>query len=101
MQKLGYSQYVTQGGDWGFWITRAIGRLYPQSCRASHMNMVYANKPTYAHEPLLALTNDLVPFDDFDLKELERGETFKKEGKGRFWKFLFPNLHVYTDVKRI
>lgn len=27
MLQLGYDEYVTQGGDWGFFITRAIGAL--------------------------------------------------------------------------
>ncbi|TKA39278.1 hypothetical protein B0A54_08587 [Friedmanniomyces endolithicus] len=31
MHSLGYPKYVTQGGDWGFYITRAMGLLYPQS----------------------------------------------------------------------
>lgn len=30
MLQLGYDEYVTQGGDWGFFITRAIGKLYPE-----------------------------------------------------------------------
>lgn len=30
MLQLGYDEYVTQGGDWGMYITRAIGKLYPQ-----------------------------------------------------------------------
>ena len=25
MLRLGYTQYVTQGGDWGYFITRAMG----------------------------------------------------------------------------
>jgi hypothetical protein len=29
MQKLGYDQYVTQGGDWG-----ALSLKYPESARA-------------------------------------------------------------------
>ena len=66
MLKLGYEQYVTQGGDWGylehhiamiiqllliyhlhsFHVTRVMGLLYPQHCKASHMNAVEANAPT-------------------------------------------------------
>lgn len=40
MLKLGYSKYVTQGGDWGTMVTRTIGLLFPESCVASHINMV-------------------------------------------------------------
>ena len=34
------NRYVTQGGDWGYMITRSIGLLYPESCLASHINMI-------------------------------------------------------------
>lgn len=33
MLALGYEEYVTQGGDWGFLITRAMAHLYPQHVR--------------------------------------------------------------------
>ena len=34
-------------GDWGAFITRVIGLRYPESCKASHINMVYAKEPTW------------------------------------------------------
>lgn len=37
---------VTQGGDWGFLITRAIAHLHPQSCKAHHINWIFAVPPT-------------------------------------------------------
>lgn len=40
MLKLGYHKYVVQAGDWGSWITRALGVLYPQRVSALHVNMV-------------------------------------------------------------
>jgi pimeloyl-ACP methyl ester carboxylesterase len=40
MLKLGYEKYVVQGGDWGSWVTRTIGLMYPQHVRALHLNMV-------------------------------------------------------------
>ncbi|KND87133.1 putative epoxide hydrolase [Tolypocladium ophioglossoides CBS 100239] len=40
MMRLGYEKYVTQGGDWGFFITRMIGVLYPEHCLASHVNFL-------------------------------------------------------------
>lgn len=39
MLKLGYPQYVTQGGDWGYYITRAVSLLFPDNCLATHLNM--------------------------------------------------------------
>lgn len=31
MMRLGYTQYATQGGDWGYFITRVMGML-PLTC---------------------------------------------------------------------
>lgn len=39
MQRLGYRQWVAQGGDWGAGVTTAIGTLKPEGCRAIHLNM--------------------------------------------------------------
>lgn len=30
---------VTQGGDWGMYITRYMGLHYPQHVKASHINV--------------------------------------------------------------
>lgn len=72
MQTLGYKTYVTQGGDWGFYITRAIGLLYPQRCLASHVNMIRAFQPTFTKHPLLALEHALRPYSEVDKKGFER-----------------------------
>lgn len=45
MLALGYDQYVTQGGDWGFIITRALAHLYPQHVKAHHINWAWAAMP--------------------------------------------------------
>ncbi|KAF7196640.1 putative epoxide hydrolase [Pseudocercospora fuligena] len=51
MLALGYNEYVTQGGDWGFLITRALGHLYPKNVKASHINWAWAAKPEeYAND---------------------------------------------------
>lgn len=39
MARLGYSQYVAQGGDWGSIVTRALGELNPPECLGIHLNM--------------------------------------------------------------
>ncbi|PGH02556.1 hypothetical protein GX51_04583 [Blastomyces parvus] len=82
MHQLGYAEYVTQAGDWGYWITRAIGKLYPESCKASHYNMVYTGPPSFKTNPLLALQNALMPYSEDDRKALKRNELFGREGKG-------------------
>lgn len=82
MLTLGYTQYVTQGGDWGFSITRAIGLLYPDACLASHINMIRASAPTLTTHPLLALQNALSPRSAKDKKGFERTNWFRDEGYG-------------------
>ncbi|ALE16339.1 Epoxide hydrolase [Altererythrobacter epoxidivorans] len=39
MQRLGYSEWVAQGGDWGAAVTTAIGQLAPEGCKGIHLNM--------------------------------------------------------------
>jgi pimeloyl-ACP methyl ester carboxylesterase len=62
MLNLGYHQYVTQGGDWGYKVTRFIGILYPEHCLASHLNMVLARPPQFTKQPLLYLQDRLLPY---------------------------------------
>jgi pimeloyl-ACP methyl ester carboxylesterase len=47
MLELGYDQYVTQGGDWGFFITRTLAHLYPKHCKACHVNWIFASPPKW------------------------------------------------------
>jgi hypothetical protein len=82
MLSLGYNEYVTQGGDWGFTVTRAIGALYPKHCKASHINMILANPPTYSKNPLLALQHSVTPYSAKDQAGFKRSEWFEKEGRG-------------------
>ncbi len=39
MDRLGYSRWVAQGGDWGSAVTTAIGVIRPPGCAAIHVNM--------------------------------------------------------------
>ena len=39
MARLGYSQYIAQGGDWGSVITSYIARQDPEHCLGIHINM--------------------------------------------------------------
>ncbi|KAK0830681.1 hypothetical protein LTR03_015777 [Friedmanniomyces endolithicus] len=72
MHSLGYTKYVTQGGDWGFYITRAMGLLYPQSVMASHINIIRASAPTWTSHPLLALQHALQPYSQREKEGFER-----------------------------
>lgn len=71
MLQLGYTQYVTQAGDWGFHITRTIGLLYPSHCRASHINGGEAFAPTFLQHPVLWLQHLLDPYSAHERAGLE------------------------------
>ncbi|KAK5311115.1 hypothetical protein LTR70_009009 [Exophiala xenobiotica] len=45
MLRLGYEQYATQGGDWGWYVTRTMSLLYASSCLATHYNMDVGDPP--------------------------------------------------------
>lgn len=53
MLKLGYTQYVTQGGDWGWYVTRMMSILYPEHCKATHFNMDAGEAPSPLKHPLI------------------------------------------------
>ncbi|MCJ1474786.1 hypothetical protein MMC13_003446 [Lambiella insularis] len=72
MQKLGYDEYVTQGGDWGFHVTRMVGLLYPQYCKASHLNAFEAHAPAFLQHPILALQHTLTCYSAEERAGLER-----------------------------
>ena len=42
MERLGYDQYIAQGGDWGSMITTQIGLQDPEHAAGIHLNMVIA-----------------------------------------------------------
>lgn len=73
---------VTQGGDWGFWITRSIGLLYPEHCKASHVNMIVARAPQWETSPLLALQHAFIPYTTREREGRKRSEWFDQEGYG-------------------
>ncbi|CAK5270377.1 unnamed protein product [Mycena citricolor] len=54
MLALGYNEYVTQGGDWGYFITRVIAKRYGhEHAKAWHTNFPLGRPPTpYSEEGL-------------------------------------------------
>lgn len=80
MLKLGYGEYVTQGGDWGFYITRAMSLLYPQHVKATHLNFDYGTAPDWSSHPLLSLKHALTPYTTREKAGLERMKWFMDEG---------------------
>lgn len=82
MQQLGYKEYVTQGGDWGFWITRSVGILYPENAKASHINMILADAPKFSKNPLLAAQHSVSPYTRREKEGAKRTRSIRKEGLG-------------------
>ncbi|CAG8983278.1 hypothetical protein HYALB_00002715 [Hymenoscyphus albidus] len=78
MLKLGYNKYVSQGGDWGWAITRTLGVRYPTHCVASHVNFVLIG-PTQLDEVLKNMSQPLTPQEE---EGLARTRWFFTEGVG-------------------
>lgn len=51
MKRLGYKEFVAQGGDWGAGVTTAIGEIKPPECLGIHLNMplVYPQTEDFAN----------------------------------------------------
>lgn len=73
---------VTQGGDWGFWITRAMALLYPDHVRASHINYLHSKPPSWTANPLLALEHAFTPYTAADHAGRQRSQQFQQSGRG-------------------
>ncbi|KAI1272708.1 microsomal epoxide hydrolase [Xylaria sp. FL0933] len=89
MLRLGYDEYATQGGDWGFIITRAMGRRYaPKHIKVQHLNMDSFPRPTLWRSPLAFLRTTIsalvTGFSERDKKGFERSKWFRQEGQGYF-----------------
>jgi pimeloyl-ACP methyl ester carboxylesterase len=100
MLKLGYGKYgkvpiycddiraltvvrtVTQAGDWGFLITRAMGMLYPSHVLASHMNFILTLPPSPFSTPLVVLQYLAGRLTPGEKAGLERTQRFRATGSG-------------------
>ncbi|KAK6073284.1 epoxide hydrolase [Seiridium cupressi] len=81
---LGYDEYVTQGGDVGYGVTRFLGYLYPQSCKASHYNFPLPKEPTDDYYPELAKIYRESSRTQAELEGFKRSQWFKNEGRGYY-----------------
>ncbi|KAL8998535.1 MAG: hypothetical protein Q9188_006081 [Gyalolechia gomerana] len=82
MLKLGYPQYVTQGGDWGTWITRIMSLLYPSSVRATHIHLIRGHAPTFFSNPILYLQHKFSSPSAREKGGQARTNWFVQEGRG-------------------
>lgn len=83
MLQLGYDKYVTQGGDWGYIITRMMGIQYPRHVLASHINFVRVSQPpTFSQSPTQYLKHKILPYSAAEKEGLARSHWFFKQGIG-------------------
>ena len=76
MRRLGYAEWVAQGGDWGAIVTTSIGTQAPAGCRGIHVNMPLARPlpedlaaPTPAEQRALAALQHYQQWDSGYSKE--------------------------------
>ncbi|OAA53849.1 Epoxide hydrolase [Cordyceps fumosorosea ARSEF 2679] len=81
MLNLGYTKYATQGGDWGFFITRSVAAQFPEHCLASHVNMQMI-QPSATTTGWFGLYKLLGWFTKQESEGLERLGWYLKEGSG-------------------
>ncbi|KIK93815.1 hypothetical protein PAXRUDRAFT_828591 [Paxillus rubicundulus Ve08.2h10] len=85
MLALGYNEYVTQGGDWGFTVTRKMANLYGgKHHKAWHTNMPVAPPPTFTKNPISFLGFLVTPFSAEEKVGLERTMWIRAHGKGYY-----------------
>ncbi|PCH40344.1 alpha/beta-hydrolase [Wolfiporia cocos MD-104 SS10] len=86
MLSLGYSEYIVQGGDWGFRISRKLAHVYGhQSVKAWHTNFPNAPQPpSLLTHPRQFLAYLFTPYNDRDRAGLARTQRFMKKGRGYF-----------------
>lgn len=51
MQRLGYTKWVAQGGDWGSGVTHALAHLRPDGLAAAHVNWPFVFPETMPANP--------------------------------------------------
>lgn len=81
---LGYPRFVTQGGDFGSFITRSIAIQYPDAVVAQHLNMFPVPAPTLSTAPLAYLRWCLsgLLYTDFEKEALRVRKNFETDQSG-------------------
>ena len=80
MSRLGYERYGAQGGDWGAFVSPALGRVAPE-----HVVGVHVNAATFGFIPFGPVAaEELASFTDAEKVRLERLNRFLAEGNGYF-----------------
>ncbi|KAH9037750.1 alpha/beta-hydrolase [Lactarius hengduanensis] len=83
MISLGYSEYVTQGGDWGHLLTLTAASKYgPKHVKASHSNMPICDPPSSRENPITLLKYLISSFTARERQFAAHTENFFKNGRG-------------------
>jgi pimeloyl-ACP methyl ester carboxylesterase len=97
MERLGYSSYVAQGGDWGAFVVDQMGLQAPAALLAIHTNMP-ATVPPEVDEALLAgdpPPSQLSPEERRAYEQLER--TFKQVDYAKYMAARPQTLYGIAD----
>ncbi|MCB0212393.1 MAG: epoxide hydrolase [Anaerolineae bacterium] len=80
MRRLGYDRYGTQGGDFGAFISPALGRLAPE-----HVIGVHVNAASYGFIPYDPVDEaQLATFTAIEKERLDRLTNYMSDGNGYF-----------------
>ncbi|KAI0053232.1 alpha/beta-hydrolase [Auriscalpium vulgare] len=81
MLALGYDEYVTQGGDWGFTLTREIAGYYGgKHVKAWHTNFPSSRVPRLKDHPWYWLMHLITPYKAWEHDGLARTRWFRDVG---------------------
>ncbi|KAI0071750.1 alpha/beta-hydrolase [Panus rudis PR-1116 ss-1] len=87
MLSLGYAEYVTVGGDWGYWVYQFVApgliqHLYPNHAKAWHTTFPEGSPPKFTSNPIVWLQHLLTPYTDKDREGLKRSAEHWEKGTG-------------------
>jgi len=83
MLSLGYSEYVTQGGDWGYFLTRITASQYgPKHVKAYHTNLPLARPMSFWRTPVQYLKFLVTPFTQSEREGVANYLAFQAKGSG-------------------
>lgn len=77
MQRLGYTSYLAQGGDWGSLIAHHTAVFDPDHCRGLHLNLVVPAPPKDVADPMTLV-------QEHEQAWLESVERHVQQGTGYF-----------------
>ncbi|KAI0078543.1 alpha/beta-hydrolase [Panus rudis PR-1116 ss-1] len=83
MLALGYNEYVTQGGDWGYIITRKLQTMYGGThVKAWHSNFSSVEPPQFMREPWQYLKYMVTPVTQREKEGMTRTQWFYSQSFG-------------------